>query len=103
MKQLYEVGEVVILQCKSHPHYNGQHIIHKVLTFGGLHQCRLTGTLLEESDSLGYVLEDLLADEETSMEIFWCESALRKKHQPGEQSFKDLMTTLKSPQKVEWD
>jgi hypothetical protein len=40
----------------------------------------------------------LLDDDGTCIQ--WMQSVIRKKHQPGEQSFTELMQTLKSPVSV---
>lgn len=89
MKQLYEVGEVVILQSRSKPEMNGEYIIESI------DETCLPLNVSGKMSSYGYFLKGSLYS--------WAESALRKKHEPSQQSFKDLMRTLKSPQKVEWD
>lgn len=110
MKQLYEVGEVVLLRSKSAPELNGEYTVRNVVNYGENYTCRLTGAQIRNVPSTGdlfsYILEEVIIETEIdgrTYENAWKHTALRKKHEPSQQSFKDLMTTLKSPQKVEWD
>lgn len=102
MKQLYEVGEKVYLQSRSMPQYNGQYIVEAVHAPNTREACKIgkgRGTINNSwTYSLGFEF-----DWKDGVYEFWQEGALRKYHEPSQQSFKDLMTTLKSPQKVEWD
>lgn len=93
MKQLYEVGEVVILESKYFPEYNGEYVILDVC-FDMFSNMSNNKTEKQFAYYLGF---------ESEVSPWWKETSLRKKHEPSQQSFKDLMTTLKSPQKVEWD
>jgi len=88
MNPKFSVDEVVILQSVECPEFNGDHSVTEIRV----------GTFKEQSSELsvegiGYRLGGT-GDE------WWCESALRKKHQPGEQSFTDLMASLKNPVSV---
>lgn len=90
MKPKFEVGEVVILQCKNYPELNGDYIIadRRVGRFRNI----LTGLPVER---VGYDLGPLLPD------IKWFDEIhLRKKHQPGTLKFDQLMDWMKQPQKL---
>lgn len=103
MKQLYEVGECVILQSEDYPQYNGEYTVFEIILRGSAARCRISGVDQQAISSFVYALDQPLRSDKTGREVFFLQSALRKKHEPSQQSFKDLMTTLKSPQKVEWD
>lgn len=102
MKQLYEVGEVVVAVFVNYPECNGEYVVLEVMT---PEQTKAEFPMFSiRENSLYYRLDGLKIN---PVEGVSCnaaaERALRKKHEPSQQSFKDLMTTLKSPQKVEWD
>lgn len=103
MKQLYEVGEQVVAVFVNYPECNGEYVVLEVMT---PEQTKAEFPMFSiRENSLYYRLDGL--EIEGPMTGTICnaaaERALRKKHEPSQQSFKDLMTTLKSPQKVEWD
>lgn len=102
MKQLFEVGEVVIADFKYYPQNNGEYTILEVLT---QEQVKAEFPKFNILSDVYYRLEGLAIIGPKNGDI--CDAAgqpaLRKKHQPSSQSFKDMMTTLKSPQKVEWE
>lgn len=106
MKQLYEVGEVVILESHSHPEFNGEYPVLGVYKLNKEDMtvvCEDIGKTLKFktlSTDFVYNLGNFLDAAHYTLND---ETELRKKHEPSQQSFKDLMTTLKSPQKVEWD
>lgn len=106
MTPKFSVGEVVILQSVSRPESNGEYIVAVVAGnyeefidphFGSKRMCRGPGT--------GYVLSDPLlvasldyASTAIKSSAIWAESALRKKHQPGELSYSQLLESLTTKQ-----
>ena len=98
MKQLYEVGEEVILIEDGKTYIVYEAIPPKQSFFDRI----MKYTRLSGGHTYGYLLsESFKGKNGYDGECLWPEASLRKKHQPSQQSFKDLMTTLKSPQKVE--
>lgn len=103
MNPLFNVGEVVILASRSSPHLTGEYSVLLVVPEGGEFRCPITQEPAQDASpagsGFGYVLDD---GDLTAGGIChqWHQSALRKKHQPGEQSFAELMQTLKSPVSV---
>lgn len=96
MRPKFEVGEVVILQSKSLPEHNGEYVIvfYSVAEIGSLFTYKNT-SYRHNKECIAYFLDgplDLKGDD-----ILWSESALRKKHIPGELSFTNLMASLSSP------
>lgn len=88
MTPKFSVGEVVILQSQHNPEANGEYT---VLSFErGIG--RPSGV-----ECYVYMLDGVLSWSKLGS---WAESALRKKHQPGEHSFTDLMASLKNPVSV---
>lgn len=96
MKPLFEVGEVVVLQSKQIPHYNGEYVVTRVLEDGDVYECRVTKSykLVLGSGGYAYLLDEpLMVD---GSEGCCAEQALKKKHTPGEMDFKLLVDSLKS-------
>lgn len=101
MTPKFSVGEVVILQSISMPECNGEYTVACVADdgerfidphYGIQRTCRGPG--------VGYVLSDasliavkLSRNSQTGSAI-WAESALRKKQQPGELSYTELLESL---------
>lgn len=94
----FEVGEVVLLRSESCPNLNCEAAV----------RARREGpagtTFMEEDNKYniitgGYVyfLDVDLPNPKTGAQLLWAESALRKKHQPGEMGFHDLMASLVAP------
>lgn len=100
----FKVGEEVILVSKSKPHFNGEFIVDKILFDGEDYIDRFTGevmTCLSEYNGIGYLLSNKAFNESKGREVIWDEIALRKKHQPGEMSFNQLMNSIKFPIKID--
>ncbi|MNQ14484.1 hypothetical protein D3C85_274360 [compost metagenome] len=101
-RPLFEVGEVVLLRSKRMPHMDGEYSVIAILYDDDVYLCHLTGNISHgrTGGSHSYVLDDgeVVFENEKWICCFWTESALRKKHQPGEQSFRDLMQSLKQGQ-----
>jgi hypothetical protein len=102
MRPKFEVGEVVILQSKSLPEHNGEYVIahcsvapiDSVIEYKGSYYRHI-------KQSVAYFLDGPL--DHKGDDIFWSESALRKKHIPGELNFTDLMASLSSPKLITHD
>jgi len=90
MTPKFMLGEVVLLQSKSHPECNGEYSVTGIRPPNGE---RKNPDKITISTTFGYTLS---CDEPSSTSC-WAESTLRKKHHPGEQSFADLMASLNSP------
>lgn len=91
MKPKYSVGEVVILQSIYFPELNGEYSI-KDAQFQ-------EGRTWDGSDYKGFVYY-LDIHPKFKAPGFWIESALRKKHQPGELSFQELMSSFNIKEKA---
>jgi len=88
----FAVGEIVILQSKRFPELNGEYPVVDVLAPG--ESARVDGVpLVNDQGGFGYNL----GCRAVGHSGWWCESALRKRHQPGEYSWKDLKTILQLP------
>lgn len=95
----FEQGEVAILQTTTHPHLNGEVIVHHVMEL-------IDGKKIYHPDYPGKVFfTKVLVDKfvydvgyrnEQDYPIFCDERELRKKHKPSEFSFDDLMANLNS-------
>lgn len=101
-RQLFNVGEDVILQSVSLPKFNGEYEVFAVLYHGDKFIDRLTGgvveAIYEDDDQIhcpGYILNEPMMCPITGGESIWCQSALRKKHQGSDFSFNELMKDLK--------
>ncbi len=92
----FAVGEEVILESKDQPWLNGEYVVHEIVFGRKPSMCRLFGQLIiyKNNDDFGYKLSLVVrCPRDPRIEMLWCESALRKKHQPG-QSFQSLMAEL---------
>lgn len=99
MSTKFSIGELVILQSKSMPQYNGEYTVESIIKKDEHHTCRLTQRNLVQSDDFGYILSTPLVDliSNNGSETFWCESALRKRQESSEFSYTQLMQSLRSP------
>jgi hypothetical protein len=100
MNPLFSVGEVVILRSSNYSELNGEYPV--LLIIYGLegYTCPITNQYLISGDEgINYVLDmDFMDSDGTCNQ--WVQSSLRKKHQPSEQSFTELMQAIKSPVSV---
>ena len=106
MKQLFEAGECVILQSLTHPELNGEYHVLDVVEYGDIYECRITGELINHKpfneDPFCYRLEEVVVEAFSTryggvlVENTWSQTALRKKQQKGDISFKELMSDLKA-------
>lgn len=100
MNAKFSEGEVVILQSVTMPQYNGEYIIDKIIHPREPHTCRISGINLEDCEEImGYVFTEALLDlvANDGGETIWAETALRKRQEPSELSYTELMQTLRSP------
>lgn len=103
-KPLFEIGEKVILVSKDRPDLNGEDVVVEIVYKNTKSHCRLSGLDALYSyiiDEFGYKLERAVVETTTmegnSCESIWRQSALRKKHQPSEMNFNELMSSLNIP------
>lgn len=100
MNAKFSVGEVVILQSRSRPECNGEYSVSAIVYGVSAYIDPHTGTLarcINRRNDIAYVLSDpnlLASDGDGKQSATWLESALRKKHQPGELSYSELLETL---------
>jgi hypothetical protein len=101
-RPMFAVGEVVILQSVEFPHLNGDATVLAVTKPRVPYKCPATGiSVIRSASNIGYVLDvDKMVATSLGELVAanWDESALRKKHQPGEHSFTRLMQSLKQGQ-----
>ena len=97
----FAAGEIVILQSKDFPHLNGEYAISHVIMPGTEYKDPTFGQLIRCEESIGYYLEgDSLVRPDNygnSARALWRETALRKRHTPGEYSFDGLKQVLSMP------
>lgn len=97
----FSVGEVVILQCLDYPHLNGEYSVTHCIHAHEAYQDPEFGQFLRP-EILGYFLDGarlILQDGDgNAATALWYEWALRKKHQPGELSFKELLQGIGTPE-----
>jgi hypothetical protein len=93
MNQLYQIGELVILQSEHQPKHNGEYIIEAIddSLMVNVNTKKIEG-------GLGYYL-GFTGDMGNK---YWTQAALRKIHKPSTQSFTEMMSVLKMPNKV-WE
>ena len=87
MRNKFTTGEEIILQSKDFPDCNGEYTVVEVA----------------EHPIHGPVYKLDIDHKVDGYNDFWKESALRKKHTPGELSFDDLMFSLSSPKVLTHD
>lgn len=103
MNPKFSEGEVVILQSTSHPEYSGEYEVFKILFYSDQFPDRLDETTMLVCDGpIGYVFTEPLVDKPTSTECIWAEHSLRKRQEPGDMGYKELMTSLKNSV-LEWN
>jgi hypothetical protein len=96
----FSIGEVVILQSRMMPHHNGEYTVDRIIVKDEVFRCRLTGKMLKSAklrSGFAYHLSNKAPDPELQTEVSWAETALRKKHIPGELSYSSLMQSLTTP------
>lgn len=102
----FSVGEVVILQSPNRPEFNGEDTVLEVLYSGDASMDRVVGCLLKYdfASPIAYKLQNSIPQqndyEGNKCEGIWRESSLRKKQEPGEMSFMQLMSSLKIEENV---
>lgn len=84
-KPLFEIGETVIIYSEKCPQRNGENLcIFSIEDFVG-------------EDRLGRHYEGFIYSFEGLPDEWWTEPTLRKKHQPSEMNFNELMSSLNAP------
>lgn len=97
-RPLFAVGEIVVLQSVDCPHLNGERAVLRVIASGEIYTCPLSGRKVRRvSKGFGYLLEGCGVENMRGLVRQWTESALRKRHQPGEYSFDALKQVLAMP------
>lgn len=98
----FSVGEVVILQCNDYPHLNGEYTVTHCIRAHEIYHDPEFGQPLR-AEILGYFLDGarlILPDGNGhNATALWFERALRKKQQPGELSFRELVQVIGTPAK----
>lgn len=89
---LFAVGEIVVLQSKSAPEFNGEY---QVLEVVGPGESTVVDGVKKKNNLPKYVYGLGVVGPNNSG--FWAESVLRKRHQPGEYSFDALKQVLAMP------
>lgn len=101
-KPYFSVGEEVILVSETYSEYNGEQRIKHVLYYGDSFFDRIAeeNTKRIPTNYNGkpfYILEEIIPNENNTTEIAFKQTALRKKHQPSEMNFNELMSSLNAP------
>lgn len=104
-KALFSVGEEVILQSKDEPRYNGDgYTVDMVVHPGEDFRDPVNSKMYNNfTTDIVYIIHPYIMvefdDDDDGGVLLFKESSLRKKHQPGEMSFSDLMQkiTCKDP------
>lgn len=97
-RPLFSIGELVELQSKNTPQYNGDYIVKSIYPKGS-HRIKSDEVLNVSKAPFGYDLGFNVPEATISITV-WSEHALRKKHKPSEfGSYDQLMKNLSSPVK----
>jgi hypothetical protein len=100
MRALFEVGEEVILCSKNQPNLNGESVVIKSASGSTILNCPHCEKRIEiTSPGFGYFLKI------KSNSIHGCcqpfdESAIRKKHKGSKFSFNEMISEIKSTEKI---
>lgn len=103
-KALFSVGEEVILQSKDEPRYNGDgYTVDMVVHPGEDFRDPVNGIMYNNCTAgVVYIIQPyIIAEFEVDGGVLlFKESSLRKKHQPGDMSFSDLMQKITCKESV---
>lgn len=99
MRPKFEVGEVVLLRSRNYPELHGESVVREVYEEGTLVEPESDCEFKYKCVQTSYRL-DISVVHKGALTSVWGESALRKKHTPGELSFTDLMASLSSPKLI---
>lgn len=98
MRPKFEVGELVILQSVSRPECAGEFTVTQINCGPKGYEFWFEGRVYSHGEStVSYFLDDPYHGLSGKFKACWDESALRKKHTPGELSYKELVASLSSP------
>lgn len=110
MKPLFSVGEEIVIQSRYYPDCNNKEdIVVEVidtgcLNFPSIWKDPMTSSKLRIRTRFLYRLKYNAIRKgnvvNTQVVASWCESALRKKHKPSDDSFDVMMDKLKNPIKA---
>lgn len=103
MRALFEVGEEVILCSKTFPELNGEAVVLMLVKAGAAKfNCPHCGRDLSSKRVKGktYYLSIPSKNEDYGCCAPWAESALRKKHKGSDFSFNQIMSEIKSTEKI---
>lgn len=101
MNPKFSVGEVVILQSVNCPQFNGEQTVLIVSADKDDYKDPHYGYIISGKTGSGfaYIMDDprlsKIYSEGYKRSILFAESALRKKHEPGNESFREMMDKLK--------
>lgn len=97
----YSAGEIAVLHSKMRPDLNGECTVITYVEQGQEYFDHVAGEMVLRSGNSGYILD--IADavtittQGTPCAMCFKESALRKRHEPGEYSFEGLKQILSMP------
>lgn len=100
------MGDEVILQVNSSEtlsRYNGEYVVVAVVEPRGVYVDRIHDHERRSiGDGYGYLLNEIHYSDKNNAEVVWAEKVLRRKYQPSEFSFEELMVdlTAKTPQEI---
>ncbi len=110
MKNLFSVGETVIIQSEYYPSYNGKEdtvievIDRGFKTFPQPWTDPVTGTRVVIMTRYGYILQNSRRRKGNRNPLkivdVWGENALRKKYSPSDDTFNSMMDKIKNPSKL---
>lgn len=92
MKSKFSVGEVVILYSADFPEYNGEYSVVGVTRHGSVYR----GEIVNATDKTAYYYDLGFNTPYFRNFSVWNEECLRKRHQKGDMSFKELVKDLKT-------
>lgn len=100
MKPYFSEGEEVILQSISHPECNGNAVVAQTVISGEKFKCVHCGWVKLFNPPGQEIAYQLNVASPRSCCRPWNQAALRKKHQGGDESFDQLMSSLKKEKQV---
>lgn len=101
-RPLFEIGETVIRQApnSNYPEANGEYVVVSIISamdYSLKYQAKSINAPYYELKGLSINMEDFKGNKTGLISKHSCEIFLRKKHQPSEMNFNELMSSLNSP------
>lgn len=97
----FKVGETVILQSSTHPHFNGVYVVEELIPPDGKINCRITGDIhINDSGGCVYLLNKSFVIEKGKSEGIVEEHELKKYYPPADDSFDGMMDKFKKGEMV---